>query len=421
MQEVERLGVLVVVESGVLSRETAALQMGISNRQLKRLLRRLREEGPAGLLSRRLGQPSNRRLRAEVRAQVVELAPTRYRDFGPTLLQEKLLADTSLKLSIESVRKTLGEAGLWKAKRRRREIHPPRERRFRFWALIQLDGSPHDWFEGRAERCTLLAFIDDATSRMAAARFETAESTAGYFAVRNEHLLRDGRPISLYSDRHSIFLIHDRKGQKIDGLTQLGRALETMHIEGICAHSPQAKERIERLFQTCQDRLVKEMRLQGINSIAAACLYLSQFMAFFNERFAVAPHASEDAHRPVLKTLRELDLILTEQTMRTLSKNLTIQHRRKFYQVKADLRARRLAGRRITVCDCRDGEVVLLADNEALPYSVGPRKATAVAVVDETLLNRQVAAAVARSTTRPSPAPEHPWTKSYKVPLIPVT
>jgi len=420
VNEVERLRVLVAVGSGALSRETAALQMGISIRQLKRLLRRLREEGPAGLRSRRRGQPSNRRLRAEDRAQVVELARTRYIDFGPTLLREKLLADTSLKLSIESVRQLLMEAGLWKAKRRRREIHPPRARRPRFGELIQIDGSPHDWFEGRAERCTLLAFIDDATSRITAARFETAETTAGYFAVLHDHLLRYGRPISLYSDRHSIFLIQDRKGREIDGLTQLGRALETLQIEGICAHSPQAKGRIEGLFQTCQDRLVKEMRLRSISSIAAANLYLPQFITFFNERFAVAPHASEDVHRPVLRTMRALELILAEQTTRTLSKNLTIQHRRQLYEVNADQRQRRLAGQRIMVCDRRDGEVVLLADDEELPYSVGPRKAAAVAVVDEKLINRQVDAAVARSTTRPSPAPDHPWKKSYKVPLVPV-
>lgn len=413
-KEVERLQAVIAVSAGTVSRGTAARQIGVSVRQLKRLLRRYRDQGAAGLRSRRRGRPSNRRLRDEIRAQVVALATGRYVGFGPTLLQEKLAADQGLTIAVETVRTVLLEAGLWRAKRRRREVHPLRERRPRLGELIQVDGSLHDWFEGRGKYCTLLAFIDDATSRITAARFVPAETTAGYFAVLGEHLRRYGRPLSLYSDRHSIFVLNDRLGQEIDGCTQLGRALETLDIEAICAYSPQAKGRIERLFQTCQDRLVKEMRLRDIASLEAANVYLPQFMAFFNERFAIAPRSPEDAHRPLLHSTRTLDLILAVQTERILSKNLSCQYRRRLYQVTADDRRRRLAGHRVTVCECNDGEVVLLADGEELPHTVGPRRRDSVVVADDKTLNAKVDAAVERRSASRTPSPSHPWKRPFK-------
>jgi transposase len=413
-KELERLRVVIAVDAGEISRETAAMQLGISSRQLKRLLQRFRQDGPAGLRSRRRGQPSNRRLRTEVRQQALNRARTRYIGFGPTLLQEKLVVDDGLVLSVESVRQLLIEAGLWHARRRRREVHPPRERRPRFGELIQVDGSLHDWFEGRAARCTLLAFIDDATGLITAARFAPTETTAGYFIVLGDHLRTYGRPISLYSDRHSIFRVNDRKGQEIDGETQLERALKALEIEGICAHSPQAKGRIERLFQTCQDRLVKEMRLRGIDSMEAANDYLPHFIAFFNERFVVEPSSPDDAHRPVLQSARTLELILAEQTTRTLSKNLTFKYRRQLYQVQADQRRRRLAGQRIAVCACSDGEIVVLNEDQELPYSLGPRKSPAVPVVDDKTLNAQVDAAVIRRPNITRPSSDHPWKRGLR-------
>lgn len=410
-KEVERLRVLVAVSAGELSRATAALQLGVSVRQLKRLLRRYRQEGPAGLRSRRRGRASNRRLANEVRGRVIALARSRYSGFGPTLLQEKLLAAHDIELAVETVRMLLLEAGLWRVKRRRREVHPLRERRLQFGELIQIDGSLHDWLEGRAERCTLLAFIDDASGRVTAARFMPAETTAGYFAVLSEHLHRYGRPISLYSDRHSIFVLNDRQGRKIQGRTQLARALDMLDIESICAYSPQAKGRIERLFQTCQDRLVKEMRLLGIDSLTSANAFLPQFMTFFNDRFAVTPRRPEDAHRPLLHSPRALELILAEHTDRTVSKNLSCQYRGRLYQMLADDRRRRLTGQRITVCERSNGEVVLLAGNEELAYSVGPQPRPPVAVADDKTLNAHVDAAIAR---RSPPPPSHPWRRAFK-------
>lgn len=412
-KEVDRLRVLVAVGAGELSRTTAAQQVGVSVRQLKRLLRRYREEGPAGLCSRQRGRASNRRLGDEVRRQVIALATSHYVGFGPTLLQEKLAAVHDIELAVETVRTLLREAGLWRVKRRRRQVHPLRERRPRFGELIQIDGSLHDWFEGRAERCTLLAFIDDASGRMTAARFLPAETTAGYFAVLGEHLHRYGRPLSLYSDRHSIFVLNDRQGRELEGRTQLGRALKTLDIEAICAYSPQAKGRVERLFQTCQDRLVKEMRLLGIDSLAAANAYLPQFIAFFNDRFAVAPRSLQDAHRPLLQSPRALDLILAEHSQRTLSKNLTCQYRGHLYQVLADDRRRRLAGQHITVCERSDGEVVLLIDGAELTHTVGPRRRDIVVVVDDKTINAQLNAAVARRSPV-APSPTHPWKRAFK-------
>ena len=413
-KESERLRLLTAVKSGELSRLSAAERLGVCVRQLKRLLRRLRDEGPEGLVSRRRGRASNRRLRDETRAQVIELAGTRYRGFGPTLLHEKLVSEHGLTLSVESVRQVLVSAGQWKARRRRREVHPSRERRPRFGELIQIDGSPHDWFEGRAERCTLLAFIDDATGRITAARFMPTETTAGYFLLLGEHLRRYGRPHSLYSDRHSIFVLNEREGSTPEGRTQFGRALEQLEIEGICAYSPQAKGRVERLFRTCQDRLVKEMRLLEISSMEAANDFLPQFVAWFNTRFAVVPSSAGDAHRAVVESPRALQLILCERETRKLSKDLGCQHRGQHLLVQADHRRRRLAGQRITVCNLPDGEIVLLSGElEELPWRPGPRKSSPVKVEDDKTLNAQVDAVVARRPVT-TPADTHPWKRAFK-------
>ena len=241
----------------------------------------------------------------------------------------------------------------------------------------------------------------------------SAETTAGYFMVLDEHLRRYGRPHSLYSDRHSIFVLNEREGSTPEGRTQFGRAINQLGIEGICAHSPQAKGRVERLFRTCQDRLVKEMRLRGISSMAAANGYLSEFITFFNARFAVTPSSAEDAHRPLTESSRALALILAEQETRKLTKDLGCQYRGQHLLVEADHRRRRLAGQRITVCSLPDGEIVLLADEEELPWRLGPRKSSPVKVVDDKTLNAQIDAVVARRSS-PTPADTHPWKRAFK-------
>lgn len=262
-----RLKVVEAVAEKRLKQGAAAKQLGVATRQIKRLVAAYRREGAAGLVSRRLGQPSNRRLKDAVREQIRALVVERYPDFGPTLAHEKLWEVHRIEVSIETVRQILIELGLWNPKRGKApRAFQLRERRSRFGELVQIDGSPHDWFEGRGPRCTLIVFIDDATSRLVQLWFVPSETTAAYMLVLRRHLEQFGRPVALYSDRHSIFRIDREDPANGNTRTQFGRALESLEIEGIHARTPQAKGRVERANQTLQDRLVKELRLRGAST-----------------------------------------------------------------------------------------------------------------------------------------------------------
>ena len=341
-----RLKVVEAVTERRLTQTEAGSQLGITARQVKRLVAAYRAKGAAGLVSKRLGQPSNRRLKEPLREAIRALLVERYPDFGPTLAQEKLYELHQIEVSIETVRQLQVELGLWKPKRRKAaRAFQLRERRGRFGELIQIDGSPHDWFEGRGPRCTLIVFIDDATGRLLQLWFAPSETTAVYLFVLRRHLEAYGRPVALYSDRHGIFRINQVEPANGATTTQFGRALEGLEIEAIHARTPQAKGRVERANQTLQDRLVKELRLRGINDMESANAYLPEFMADFNQRFAVAPSSEEDAHRPLLHSPRELDLLLSEQEERTLSKNLTVQYRNIAYQIRRKYSANPLTAR----------------------------------------------------------------------------
>ncbi|STI46588.1 putative integrase/transposase [Escherichia coli] len=246
--------------------EQAAARIGISIRQVKRLVQRYRNEGPSGLVSHRRGKRPNNSFSTEFRATVISLLKGRYADFGPTFACEKLREIHGLSLSVETLRKWMIEEGLWRERRRKiARIYQRRMRRPSYGELIQIDGSPHDWFENRGPRCTLIVFIDDATSALMALRFVPAETTRAYMETLRGYLNDHGVPLALYSDRHSIFRVNnpEREGE----LTQFTRAIKTLGIEPIHANSPQAKGRVERANQTLQDRLVKEMRLQNISDI----------------------------------------------------------------------------------------------------------------------------------------------------------
>ena len=306
-REAQRLAVLQGVQEGKLSQAQAGLQMGLSSRQVKRLCRRLREDGAAGLISKRRGAPSNRRIEPAQREHFVGLVRERYADFGPELAREYLARDHSFGYSTETLRGWMIQAGLWKAKQRRaKRVHSPRERRACVGELVQIDGSHHDWFEGRTEKCCLIAFIDDATGRVLGAKFSPQETTEAYFAVLHDVVQRHGAPLALYSDRHGIFTKHDPEDPKP---TQFERALLQLHIEPICAHTPQAKGRVERLFQTLQDRLCKALRLEGIGSIEPANRWLHAYLQQHNQRFAVVPREAADLHqtwRGTQEALREI-------------------------------------------------------------------------------------------------------------------
>jgi hypothetical protein len=346
-------------------------------------------------------------LRERIRALLIE----RYPDFGPTLAHEKLWEVHQIEVSIETVRQLQIELALWKPKRRKAaRAFQLRERRGRFGELIQIDGSPHDWFEGRSPRCTLIVFIDDATGRLVQLRFVPTETTDSYMVVLRQHLQQFGRPLALYSDRHGIFRINQEDPANGNTLTQFGRALQGLEIEAIHAHTPQAKGRVERANQTLQDRLVKEMRLQGINDMETGNAFLPRFIADYDCRFAVVPSSAEDAHRPVIHSARELDLLLSEHNERTLTKNLIVQYRNTAYQLQHKGPGYHLRGAKVTVCELPSGEVVLFYKGHELPYTTYRKGERPPRVEDEKTLNERVDAALAKQAKPPAkPSTSHPW------------
>lgn len=322
-READRLGVIKRVAAKEVSQAMAAMQLGLSVRQVKRLCRGFRCDGAQALVSKRRGVPSNRRISDQRKAAIVALVRERYTDFGPQLASEYLQVQHQQKIGVETLRGWMIEAGLWKAKKRRvKRQHSPRQRRARLGELVQIDGSHHDWFEGRADKCCLIAFIDDATGRVLAARFSASETTQAYLALLQAHVGTHGVPLAYYSDRHSIFTKH---GSEDPDPTQFERALLQLRIEPICAHSPQAKGRVERLFQTLQDRLCKAMRLAGIDTMEAANAWLEGHIGQHNKRFAVQPREEEDAHRPYTETPQALARICSVHHQRQLSTQLSCQ------------------------------------------------------------------------------------------------
>jgi hypothetical protein len=274
-----------------------------------------------------------------------------------------------------------------------------RERRACFGELVQIDGSPHAWFEARGPRCTLLVYIDDATGQLLELWFVPEESFFAYCEASRHYFERYGKPLAFYSDKHGIFRVNQAQTLGLGtGLTQFGRAMKELEIDILCANSPQAKGRVERANQTLQDRLVKELRLRGIADMQAGNAYLPEFREDFNRRFAVAPRSTHDAHRPLLPT-ENLDLILSHQEPRTLSKNLTLQFNKVLYQVQTDRPAYALRNAPVTVCENAQGVVTLLYQNQPLAYTLYHTPVRQAQVVDTKTLDRHL----------PPPAPDHPW------------
>lgn len=299
----DRLAVLRQVRRGELKQRQAAGDLGLSERQVRRLVRRLREEGDRGLVHRLRGRASPRRIGAEVEARAVAVVERDYGDFGPTLAAEELARREGIAVSRETLRKWLVRSGRWKRRRRgARRVHVWRPRRERWGELVQWDTSTHDWLEGRGPRIKLIALIDDATSRLHA-RFVAEDSARENLRVLGEYLRRWGRPVAVYTDKASLFQVNppaDREEQLPgrEAETQIGRALRELGIERITAHSPQAKGRVERHFQTAQDRLVKGLRLAGANTLETANRYLEeQYLPLWEQRFTRLARCPGSAHQ----------------------------------------------------------------------------------------------------------------------------
>jgi transposase len=402
-REITRLEVMQRLKDKRLKQYEASRILGISLRHIRRLFRAYKAQGVAGLMSRRRGKPSNNQLDPQTVQKAIDLICAHYPDFGPTLAHEKLKEKHDLQLSRESVRQIMIAEGWWKPKRAKKPpVHQMRERRACFGELVQIDGSDHDWFEGRAPRCTLLVYIDDATGQLGELWFVPQETFFGYCEASRHYFERYGKPVAFYSDKHGIFRVNQpRPLGTTSGLTQFGRAMQELDVEIICANTPQAKGRIERANQTLQDRLVKEMRLQGISDIDRANAFLPQFRQDYNHRFAVQPRTSHDAHRPLLKS-ENLDLILTHQKVGTLSKNLTVQFNQVIYQIQSDRPNYTLRNAQVILCENAKGDVTILYKNKPLAYTIYLKSPRQAEVVDIKTLDRHL------KLPKP-PAPNHPW------------
>jgi len=409
-RELSRLEVIQRVCRKALTQARAAEQLALSARQVKRLCRAYKRGGAAALISKRRGRPSNNRLRPELVSAARELLRERYHDFGPTLAREKLSELHDLSLGTEAVRQLMIADGLWRPRRARKAvIHQLRERRASYGELVQLDGSPHDWFEGRAERCTLLNFVDDATSRLMHLRFVECESTFNYFAAVRAYVLEHGKPRAFYSDKLGVFRVNMPNPVSGTGRTQFGRAMAELSIELLCAHSPQAKGRVERANQTLQDRLVKELRLRSICSAAEANAYLPEFIRDYNRRFAVAPRSAQDAHRP-LEATEDLSRILSWCETRVLSKNLTLSYDGRVYQIKTDRAAYTMRGARVEVRETEAGEVSIEYKGRPLPFGVYRQQEREQGqVVEPKLLEARLKREAAPQPRREGVALSHPW------------
>lgn len=388
VEMITRGEILGLLNHGQLTRQAASERLGISLRQLDRLNARWRKEGPSGLVHRNYGRPSNRTLDEELKAQVLAHTKKHYANCGPTFVKEKLSERHGLQISVEALRLLLKKEGLWKAKQRRRaRYHPRRARRPNCGALLQGDGSDHDWFEGRRERCVLLAFIDDATNR-AYGRFCERETIEGYVDMLRRYFKRYGRPLALYVDKDSIFRVNrEVLSAKATGVTQFGRMMKELGIELICAHSPQAKGRVERLFGTLQDRLVKEMSLRGLETLEEGNEFLEkEFWEYFNKKWNREAANPTDVHRePPPESI--LERIFTIRDTRKISKSVDFSHEGVLYQVKTKT-PHRLVGKQVTIFRGFQGAFWVEADDgQVLEVSTFTGQAQQTVIQDAKTLN----------------------------------
>ena len=412
-KELNRLEVLQRLSEKRMSQKEAGTILDLSVRQIKRLLRAYRQKGAAGLVSKQRGRKSNNRISTEVKKQALNLLKTKYKGFGPTLAHEKLVEQEKLKLSDESVRTLMIEEGLWKPRKAKKVvIHQLRERRACFGELIQIDGSPHAWFEGRAPACVLLVFIDDATSTLVQLLFVEQESFFSYCQAAEGYFRQHGKPVAFYSDKLGVFRVNVPSRGAGEALTQFGRAMQELDIQIICANSPQAKGRVERVIQTLQDRLPKELRLRNISNRTEGNAYLLEFLTDFNQRFAVEARSSVNAHRS-LTSKEDLARILTWQETRTLSKNLTLQFDKIVYQIQTQRPSYALRNAQVTVCVNDQDELTILYRGKALPYSIYKQQTKQAEIVS----TKQLDIALKSKRLPPKPAPDHPWRKGFATPL----
>jgi hypothetical protein len=365
-KELYRLQVLKDVEEKKISVAKAANMLKISTRQLSRIRKSFKQKGAKGLVSKKLGALGNHRIPEEQEKLVLLFfKKEEHTDFGPTLAHEYMVKSLGLKISLSSVRNILIRHNLWVANvKRKKRIHPLRQRRPQNGDLEQIDGSEHDWFEDRGPRCSLLVIVDDATSSIPHAKFVKSENLIDYFYFVREYIELHGVPKAFYSDKHSVFRVN--RNPENGAKTQFARAMDELEILLIFANSPQAKGRVERRNKDLQDRLVKALRIAQINSIEAANMFLPTFLKEFNLQFAKLPENPINAHKPA-PSQQELDRIFCIKNVRVLSKNLTLQYKGILYQIYSEDQLS-LRGAKVDIIESLEGAVRIERKGKALRF-----------------------------------------------------
>ena len=399
--ELRRLHVIQKVLEKVLKQRGAAEILSLSGRQIRRIVKRIRSEGSRGVIHKSRGRLSNRRISDLTKEKVIKLYRAQYKDFGPTLASEKLLERDRIQISDETLRGWLIETGDWQRVRKKRKHRRWRERKHHYGEMVQMDGSHHEWFEGRGPECVLMGYIDDATGEVFG-RFYGYEGTMPAMESFKLYIRKRGLPLKVYLDKHSTYKstakpsIEDELND-VEPLSEFERALKELGVEVSHAHSPQAKGRIERLFRTFQDRVIKEMRLRGIRTIEEGNTFLGGYLPLYNKRFSVRPREKENFHRPLPKGV-DLDAILCIKTQRTLRNDFTVAHNRKLYQVEDKIHAAK-----VMVQERIDGSMRIYHKDRALRF----KEITARPL-------RQKKPLVIPKRTKPyTPPRDHPW-RSFK-------
>ena len=365
-EELKRLHVIRKALDKSITQIEAANIIGLCLRQVQRIVRAVRTEGDKGIINKARGKTSNKALPDKIKCRALKLYKEKYHDFGPTLGSEKLFEIDKIKLNDETLRLWLLQAGIPYKKRKKRPHRQWRERKHSFGEMIQMDGSHHDWFEGRGPECVLMGYIDDATGKPFA-RFYPYEGTLPAMDSFKRYIEKFGMPVSIYLDKHPTY--KSTKKQTIEDelnnaepLSQFSRAVNELGVDVIYADSPQAKGRIERLFNTFQNRLIKEMRLKGIKSTEEGNRFLKHYLPVYAKRFAVVPFNDTNLHRPVSQHV-DLNAVFCVKTIRVLRNDFTVAYNGKLYQVEDNVNAEK-----VTVEERANGSIHISYRNTDLKF-----------------------------------------------------
>jgi transposase len=406
----DRLEIVTKVVGSELVAAEAAEQLGLSVRQVKRLKKRFREDGATSLIHRGRGQPSKRKLKPAFVNKIITTIKKFYPDFGPTLACEKLFKKHQIKVSKETVRKIMTANNLWKTKpnKRNHQHRAWRPRKEHYGSLEQYDGCYHHWFEDRSGEYCLLLSVDDATGKITQARFEDHEGVIPTFRFWKRYIEHHGKPTAIYLDKFSTYKInHPSAKDNYDLITQFQRACQDLGIQLISAHSPEAKGRVERMFKTLQDRLVKELRLAGISDPETANTFLEEkFIPEFNVQFSVIPEKTTDFHRSLTEyDQKNIDSIFSLHSQRTVMNDFTIQFKNQYFQLDQQQPLTVCRKETIRVEERLDGIIILRLRDKELAYHRLPKRPE----------KERVLKIPALTTSKPTyrPPADHPWRKQF--------